>query len=155
VEYGTPNNLYDESNEEFHFVLDPCTTPDNPLKTRYFFTKEDDGLDLSWNYSGGSIFVNPPYGRNVIEWMRKAYDESRLHNITVVMLLPARTDTKWFHDYTYGKPDAEVRLVKGRLKFSCNDQYRPNNAPFPSCVVVFNPPDHNHDENNSKSMKGI
>lgn len=79
---------------------------------------------------GGVTFCNPPYGREIGKWVRKAYEESK-KGPTVVMLLPARTDTKWFHDYIYGK--AEIRFIRGRLKFGGGE----NSAPFPSMVVVF------------------
>lgn len=77
------------------------------------------------------MFCNPPYGRQIGEWVKKAYEESRKPNTLVVMLIPARTDTKWFHDYILGK--AEIRFIRGRLKFGGAD----NAAPFPSMVVVF------------------
>lgn len=79
---------------------------------------------------GGTVWCNPPYGREIGKWVEKAYKES-LEGVTVVMLLPARTDTKWFHDYIYGK--AEIRFVRGRLKFGDSK----NSAPFPSMVVVY------------------
>jgi phage N-6-adenine-methyltransferase len=141
IEYGTPRKLYDELNEEFHFDLDPCTTPDNPLQISYYYTVAEDGLKQSWNVGNGnhwgSVFVNPPYGKNIIQWVKKASDESINHNITVVMLLPARTDTRFFHDYIYNKPNVEVRF-RGRLKFLTSVQDVPNTAPFPSMVVIFN-----------------
>src|SRR6266487_926576 len=110
IEYITPKKLFNGLNDEFHFVLDPCTTNDNPLNTPYFFTKENDGLSQSWNYDG-AVYVNPPYGNEIINWIKKSYEESR-KGCTVVMLLPARTDTKWFHEYVYNK--AEVRFLRGR-----------------------------------------
>lgn len=79
----------------------------------------------------GAVWCNPPYGREISKWVQKSSEESKLHNETVVMLIPARTDTKWFHEYIYNK--AEVRFVKGRLKFGDSK----NSAPFPSMVVVF------------------
>ena len=83
------------------------------------------------NGGGWRVFCNPPYGRVIGEWVKKAYQESKQPNTLVVMLLPARTDTRWFHDYIYGK--AEIRFVKGRLKFGGCD----NPAPFPSMIVIF------------------
>ena len=77
-----------------------------------------------------TVWCNPPYGREIGKWVEKAYNES-LAGVTVVMLLPARTDTKWFHDYIYGK--AEIRFVRGRLKFGDSK----NSAPFPSMVIIF------------------
>ena len=92
--------------------------------------QEQDGLHQPWD---GIVWCNPPYGREIGKWVQKAYDENRRENNYIVMLLPARTDTKWFHDYILGK--AEVRFVRGRLKFGGSK----NSAPFPSMVVVFRP----------------
>lgn len=82
-------------------------------------------------YGGCNVFCNPPYGRQLGKWIQKAYEESRTPNTTVVMLIPARTDTKAFHEYIYHK--AEIRFIKGRLRFGSSTV----NAPFPSMVVVF------------------
>ncbi|MEQ4485235.1 phage N-6-adenine-methyltransferase [Cohnella silvisoli] len=125
--WATPQSFYDELNAEFHFTLDPCSNGDN-AKCERFFTREDDGLAQNW--SGNVVFMNPPYGRGIGEWMRKAYAESR-NGATVVCLVPARTDTRWFHEYVYGK--AEIRFVRGRLKFG----EATNSAPFPSMIVVY------------------
>lgn len=125
-EWATPKKVFDSLNEEFHFTLDPCCTHENAKCERHF-TKEDDGLSKDWG--GQVVFCNPPYGRELPKWVKKCYDESR--HADVVMLIPARTDTRWFHDYIYGK--AEIRFVKGRLKF--NDGKQP--APFPSMIVIY------------------
>ena len=83
------------------------------------------------------MYCNPPYGRYITgKWVKKAYEES-LKGIRIVMLIPARTDTQWFHDYIYGK--AEIRFVRGRLKFTDNDGNAVGTAPFPSMVVIYNP----------------
>jgi len=135
-EYITPKWLFDQLNEEFHFELDPCTTTDNPLGTKYFCTKNggEDGLEMEWNVN---TFVNPPYGsRHIVNWVRKAHHDSDKYGITVVMLLPARTDTKWFHDYIYRKPNVEIRFIRGRLRFG-GGASQINTAPFPSMVVIF------------------
>ena len=127
-EWYTPNDFYKILDDEFHFNLDPCATDENH-KCDHYFTRETDGLSKKWG--GYNVFCNPPYGRTVGLWVKKAYEESKMPNTLVVMLLPARTDTKWFHDYIYGK--AEIRFIKGRLKFGgCN-----NSAPFPNMVVIF------------------
>jgi len=128
-EYITPKPLFDELNKEFNFTTDPCTTKDNPLKTAVFYTKEDDGLSKPWV---GNVFINPPYGKDIIDWIVAAH--SYKHGI-VVMLLPARTDTKWFHDYVYDQPNIEIRFIRGRLKFG--GASKPNTAPFPSMIVIF------------------
>lgn len=131
-EYQTPKWLYDQLNEEFHFVIDAATTPDNPLQTEVFYTKEDSGLEASWKWN---TFCNPPYGRDVDKWVKKAHLETGFYEVVVVMLLPARTDTKWFHDYIYKKPTVEVRFIRGRLKFGGASKV--NTAPFPSMIVIF------------------
>lgn len=125
-EWATPQKFFDELNAEFSFTLDPCSTDEN-AKCEKHYTKEDDGLSKNWG--GESVFCNPPYGKELPIWVKKCYEESR--HADVVMLIPARTDTRWFHDYIYNK--AEIRFIKGRLKF--NDGKSP--APFPSMVVVF------------------
>ena len=93
-EYQTPKWLYDRLDSEFHFNLDPCTSHDNPLGTKYFFTKQIDGLAQSWDFVK-SIYINPPYGRDIRKWLSKAYTSLQLNpDQVIVMLLPARTDTK-------------------------------------------------------------
>ena len=126
VVWETPQDLFDKLNEEFHFDLDVCALPEN-AKCEKYYTPEDDGLSQPWN---GVCWCNPPYGRTIGKWVQKAY-ETFARGGTVVMLLPARTDTKWFHEYIYNK--AEIRFIKGRLKFGNSK----NAAPFPSMVVVF------------------
>lgn len=127
--WETPQSFYDELDKEFQFTLDPCATPEN-AKCEMFFTKEMNGLTQNWE--GNSVFCNPPYGKEIGKWVKKAYEESKKINTTVVMLIPARTDTAYFHDYIYHKAK-EIRFVKGRLKFGQSK----NAAPFPSMVVVF------------------
>ncbi len=126
-EWATPQEVFDRLNEEFHFTLDPCATAEN-AKCARFFTRAQDGLQQPWV---GVVFMNPPYGREIGKWVRKAF-ESSLEGATVVCLLPARTDTTWFHDYCLR---GEVRFIRGRLKFGGAKV----NAPFPSMVVVFRP----------------
>ena len=126
VVWETPQDLFDKLNAEFHFDLDVCALPENAKCERYY-TPEDDGLLQPWN---GVCWCNPPYGRTIGKWIQKAY-ETFAGGGTVVMLLPARTDTKWFHEYIYNK--AEIRFIKGRLKFGNSK----NSAPFPSMIVVF------------------
>jgi site-specific DNA-methyltransferase (adenine-specific) len=132
-EWVTPTELYDRLNKIFKFDLDPCTTKDNPLNTPKFYTKKDNGLEKPWF---GNVFVNPPYNKEIPRWLEKTRDEIyRNHVKNVVFLLPARTDTKWFHDYIY-KPHVKIRLLKGRLKF----RGAKNSAPFPSMIVIFENP---------------
>jgi site-specific DNA-methyltransferase (adenine-specific) len=125
-EWATPQKVFDELNAEFSFTLDPCSTHEN-AKCEKHYTKEDDGLSKSWG--GEVVFCNPPYGRELPKWVKKCYEESS--HATIVMLIPARTDTSYFHDYIYHK--AEIRFIRGRLKF--NDGKL--GAPFPSMVVIF------------------
>ena len=128
-EWSTPQDFFDELNKEFNFTLDPCATPEN-AKCKKYYTKEDDGLKQDW--SGETVFCNPPYGRAIKDWVKKCYEESKKPNTTVVMLIPARTDTSYFHDYIYHKAK-EIRFIRGRLKFG----NAKNSAPFPSMVVIF------------------
>jgi phage N-6-adenine-methyltransferase len=100
-DYQTPRWLYDKLSKIFCFDLDPCTSPDNPLGTKYFFTRQIDGLTQSWDFVK-SIYINPPYGRDIRKWLSKAYTSIQLNpDQVIVVLLPARTDTRWFHDYVY------------------------------------------------------
>ena len=127
--WSTPQDFFDKLNDEFHFTLDVCADENNH-KCEHYYTKEIDGLSRPWI---GTIWCNPPYGRKIGEWVRRAYISSQIGSATVVMLLPARTDTRWFHDYIYNKSNTEIRFIKGRLKFGgCK-----NSAPFPSMVVIF------------------
>lgn len=130
--WETPQDLFDKLNNEFQFTLDVCATPEN-AKCDKFYTKEQDGLKHPWK---GTVWCNPPYGRGIGQWVRRALFAS-VSGSTVVMLLPARTDTKWFHDYIYKRNNVEIRFIRGRLKFGGNK----NSAPFPSMVVVFMPHD--------------
>ena len=128
--WATPQEFFDKLDQEFHFDLDACAIPEN-AKCKRYFTPEQDGLSQTW---GGSVWCNPPYGRTIGEWVKRA-SQSCDDGATVVMLLPARTDTRWFHSYIYGKPNVELRFVKGRLKFGDGK----NSAPFPSMVAIFRP----------------
>ena len=137
-DWATPQDLFDELNEEFHFNLDPCASAENHKCERYF-TEEDNGLLQEWG--GSSVFCNPPYGaKSTGDWIEKCYNESRKPETVVVMLIPARTDTKAFHKYIYKK--AEVRFIKGRLKFGGSKDA----APFPSMLVIFRSEDQKGDK---------
>lgn len=135
-EWGTPQDLFDELNSVYNFTLDPSASNYNH-KCEKYFTKDDDGLSKSW--SGETVFCNPPYGRHIGDWVKKAYDES-LKGTKIVMLIPARTDTRWFHDYIYRKNNVRVEFIRGRLKFvDClNMEKKANSATFPSMLVFFN-----------------
>lgn len=126
--WATPPDFFRKLDDEFHFNLDPCADELNH-KCDTYFTETENGLIQEWG--GYNVFVNPPYGRAIGQWVEKAYKTNRESGNLIVMLLPARTDTKWFHDFVYHK--AEIRFIKGRLKFGDST----NAAPFPSMVVVF------------------
>lgn len=140
-DWATPQDLFDDLNEEFQFVLDVCATPQN-AKCKNFFTREQDGLRQDWS-SFETVWCNPPYGRGIGAWVKKCVDhvaEDTSGNNSAVMLLPARTDTRWFHDYLWlttwnrpRKPVSEIRFLKGRLRFGGSA----NSAPFPSMIVVI------------------
>ncbi len=130
----TPQDFFDKLDREFHFVLDAAAT-DKSAKCRMYYTPETDGLSQSWS-CGGAVFCNPPYGREIPKWVAKAYTEAKVVNYPIVLLVPARTDTRYFHDYIYGK--SEIRFIKGRLKFTDEKGNTSSAAPFPSMVVVYN-----------------
>ena len=126
--WSTPPAFFAELNREFHFDLDPCADELNH-KCDTYYTIAENGLLQTWG--GHRVFCNPPYGREIGLWVEKAYRTNEKHGNLVVMLLPARTDTKWFHEYIYHK--AEIRFIRGRLKFGGSK----NSAPFPSMVVIY------------------
>lgn len=134
MDYCTPRDFFAELDREFHFTLDAAAT-EASAKCPAYYTPETDGLNSPWNIAGGAVFCNPPYGRETGKWVRKAWEEAK-SGTTIVLLIPARTDTSYFHEYIYGH--AEIRWVRGRLRFEDEDGtvYQP--APFPSMVVVYN-----------------
>lgn len=127
-EWATPIAFFNQLDAEFHFTLDPCATSEN-AKCEHYFTKEDNGLLQDWG--GARVFCNPPYGREISKWVKKCYEESK-KGALVVLLIPARTDTAYFHDFIYHKA-REIRFIRGRLHFNESKQ----GAPFPSMVVIF------------------
>jgi site-specific DNA-methyltransferase (adenine-specific) len=125
-EWETPAELFGELDRIFGgFTLDPCATAANAKCARYF-TRADDGLSQPWS---GKVFMNPPYGRPIGQWVKKAWSES-LSGALVVCLLPARVDTRWWHEYA---GNGHVYFLRGRLKFGSSV----NSAPFPSAIVTF------------------
>lgn len=137
----SPDNFYEMLNKKYKFTLDPCASIDP--KTNYsnakclnFYTEEDDGLTQSWQRE--CVFCNPPYSDNK-NWVKKCYEEGQDHATCVVMLIPARTDTRYWHEYVMRAN--EIHFVKGRLKFGIEK----NSAPFPSAVVVFDGPIKKHE----------
>lgn len=121
--WETPQDLFNKLNDEFHFDIDVCATSEN-AKCSKFFSPLDDGLSQDWQ---GVCWMNPPYGKKIGVWMKKAMEAET----TVVCLVPSRTDTKWWHEYAMKA--SEIRFIKGRLKFGDSK----NSAPFPSAIVVF------------------
>jgi phage N-6-adenine-methyltransferase len=126
-DWATPQDFFDKIQREFHLDHDVCADETNAKLPRYF-SKQYDGLKCNW--SGLRCWMNPPYGRKIGKWVQKASEGGAA---LVVALLPARTDTKYFHDYIYNKPNVEIRFIKGRLKFGDSK----NSAPFPSMLVIF------------------
>jgi phage N-6-adenine-methyltransferase len=125
-QWSTPDDLFDDLDVVFHFTIDVCADATN-AKCQTYFTKEMDGLKQRWD---GICWCNPPYGRDIIRWVQKAFEAS-LYGACVVCLLPARVDTRWWHEYVTAATD--IRFIKGRLKFGSQR----NSAPFPSAIVVF------------------
>lgn len=132
-EWYTPRDLFKKLDDEFHFTLDPCCTKYS-AKCEKFFTIEDDGLKQDWD--NNVVFINPPYGRDIKKWIKKAHDEFYAYKkVTCVLLIPARTDTSYWHDYIFGK--AEVRFMRGRVKFEREDGTTGDSAPFPTAIVIY------------------
>lgn len=130
-DWETPASLFKNLNEKYSFDLDAAASDENH-KVDNYFTENDDALKQKW---GGNVFVNPPYGRNIRAWVEKAYQESvRDPNRNIVMLIPSRTDTSYWHDFIF--PHADIEFIRGRLKFEVDGQAG-NPAPFPSAIVVF------------------
>ena len=129
-QWETPQYLFDELNDEFGFDLDVCADESNHKCTKYY-TREQDGLKQDQN---GVVWCHPPYGREIGKWVERAYYQNIKYNNYSVMLLPARTDTKWFHNYIY-YDKAEIRFIRGGLKFG----NAKNSAPFPSMIVIYKP----------------
>jgi phage N-6-adenine-methyltransferase len=125
VIWETPKEFFDKYNEKYKFDIDVCALPEN-AKCSKFYSPEEDGLKQEWV---GNCWMNPPYGREISKWMKKAY-ESSLKGATVVCLVPSRTDTKWWHEFAI---KGQIEFIKGRLKFGGHK----NAAPFPNAVVVF------------------
>ena len=135
-DWETPQPLFDRLNEHYHFGLDVCASAENAKCARYF-DRETDGLKQSWT---GRCWMNPPYGREIGKWVKKAYETAKKRQGLVVCLLPARTDTAWFHDYCL---KGQYTFLRGRLKFG----NAKNSAPFPSMIVIFGGNEHDQIEN--------
>ncbi len=125
--WSTPKYFFDELDNEFNFTLDVCANSDNAKCSKYF-DKEMNGLEKDWT---GNVWCNPPYGREIVNWVKKASEEiEKDYCNKIVMLVPSRTDTNWWHQYVINE---KVRFIKGRLKFGGHS----NSAPFPSAVIIY------------------
>lgn len=136
MDWCTPDDFFQELHKEFDFSLDAAAT-DKTAKCPIYYTPETDGLAQDWQ--GHTVFCNPPYGRQIAAWVKKGYEEAQKPRTTVVMLIPARTDTRYFHDHIYRQ--AEIRFLRGRLKFTRPGGDERWSAPFPSMVVVWRSPE--------------
>lgn len=152
-ERGTPRDLFDALNTEFKFYLDACASAEN-RKCAWYLTKTQNGLNVDW-CKFGTTFVNPPFGPGgtyLKLWARKAFEQSQ-SGIVVVCLLPAKTDTGWFHDWCMRA--AEIRFIRGRLTYEAGElAYKDENGPanFPSMIVIFHPMHNGSSEPEIKSV---
>lgn len=133
MDWETPPEIFNPLNDEFHFTLDVCATNENH-KCEYWITPEEDGLYINWasEYAPSVCWMNPPYGREIGKWVKRAYEQSQ-KGATVVCLVPSRTDTAWWHDWAMNA--TEIRYIRGRIRFVD----APYSAPFPSAILVFRP----------------
>jgi phage N-6-adenine-methyltransferase len=129
-EWATPRPFFAKLNRKYNFTLDPCCTPDNALCEK-FFTKEDNGLAQNWGKH--RVFCNPPYGRKIGAWAKKCFEAAQA-GAFIVLLVHARTDTRWYHTWVEGRA-SEIKFIRGRLRFG-NAQA---GAPFPSMLVIYKP----------------
>lgn len=130
-DWETPTKFFDDLHERFNFNIDVASNGNNAKLERYF-TEKQNALNQQWE---GRVFCNPPYGREIKHWIKKAQEESlKPYNDLIVLLIPARTDTSYWHDYIFGK--AEVEFLRGRLKFEVNGEQK-GTAPFPSALVIY------------------
>lgn len=129
LDWATPQGFFDLVAEEFDFTLDAAASPHNTKVADAYYTEDEDALTLPWE---GVVWCNPPYGRGIGKWVQKGYEEAQ-KGALVAMLIPARTDTSWWHEYVMRAH--EVRLVRGRLVFGQGEAT--SNAPFPCALVIF------------------
>jgi site-specific DNA-methyltransferase (adenine-specific) len=131
MDWQTPPDIFNALNMRFHFTLDAAASPHNAKCPRYF-TIVDDGLSQSW--ANERVFCNPPYGRDLPKWARKAYEESQSAEL-IVLLIPARTDTAYFHDYIWHK--AQIEFIRGCIRFLDEYGKKRDSAPFPSMLAIY------------------
>ena len=134
-DWETPQALFDSLNEKYHFAIDLAASQKN-AKCQQYFSLVDDSLSKDWSTDfGGAMYLNPPYGRHIGDWVKKAYKTSLTVSVPIVLLIPSRTDTSYWHDYIFGK--AHIDFLRGRLKFEQNG-VAGSPAPFPSAIIVYN-----------------
>lgn len=133
--WETPPEIFKPLNDEFRFTLDPCATHSSAKCDRYY-TEDEDGLSKSW--AGEVVFMNPPYGKEVYAWVKKARREAQIGGATVVGLLPASTDLSWWHEEVIAHPGVELRWIRGRVRFLTGGPYRASGF-FASVIVVWRP----------------
>jgi len=143
--WATPQWLFDKLNKTYNFTLDPCASQDN-AKCSKFYTEEDNGLTKS--FQNETVFINPPYS-NTYEWVSKAYHEAFSSGTTSVLLVPARMDSKWFHEFCFDPFVCKsITFIRGRLNFGGSK----NSAPFPSIIIEFSGPSKTPVQPQMKSM---
>lgn len=130
-DWETPQELFDELDDRYHFTLDAASSDENAKCERHY-TAQDSGLEKTWG--GERVFCNPPYGRAIKDWVRKCAEET---DAFICLLIPARTDTSYFHDHIYRKQNVRIEFLRGRLKFEQGGVAQ-QSAPFPSMLVYFN-----------------
>ena len=133
-DWQTPSWIFDRLNDDFGFTLDAAALPETAMCSR-FLTPQDDALSTGWGGRGSVVWLNPPYGRGVGNWLEKAHLESKKGAVVVVLVF-SRTDTRWWHDYAMKA--SEIRFIRGRLRFLQDGQVK-DPSPAPSCVLVFTP----------------
>ena len=131
--WETPQDFYDRLNTKYHFEWDLAAS-DNNAKCDHYFTRDDNSLEQDWGELSGNMFLNPPYGRQLKLWVKKASETQLKREQLLVMLIPARTDTSYWHDYIFNH--AEIEFLRGRLKFEV-DGVSGDSAPFPSALVIY------------------
>ncbi|APP13668.1 adenine methyltransferase [Lactiplantibacillus plantarum subsp. plantarum] len=132
-DWETPQDFYDRLNAKYHFEWDLAASDDN-AKCSCYFTRDDNSLEQDWEGLSGNLFLNPPYGRELKLWVKKAATTGLKDKQNLVMLIPSRTDTSYWHDYIFNH--AEIKFLRGRLKFEV-DGISGDSAPFPSAVVIY------------------
>lgn len=132
-DWETPQDFYDRLNTKYHFEWDLAAS-DNNAKCDHYLTRDDNSLEQNWGELSGNMFLNPPYGRQLKLWVKKAAETHLKYDQCLVMLIPARTDTSYWHDYIFNH--AEIEFLRGRLKFEV-DGVSGDSAPFPSALVIY------------------